>query len=220
MDNNNSELHSHLRFIKKKIGIILVLTLITTVSAFLFAYYRPTSYASSISFSVNRINKQTTDYYEYDGYYSIQASDLFSQTIISWFMTPSVLLEIYEKAGLDPHITSLEKFANRFNTKKYSAQNIVVTFGESNQERAQKLSEAVIEVVESDASKLNQTHDQKALFEIVGSKPVIVENKPNIILITIVGFVAGIILSLIIIYIIKYFAGEAKEEDRVESASL
>lgn len=205
------EFKEHLNILNKGKFIIIILTVLITLASFLFAYFKPVSYVSSISFSVNRINKQETSDYQFDGYYAIQASDLFSQTVISWFLTPSVLLEIYDQAGVDPKIKSLDKFASRFKTKKYSAQNIVVTFREPSQEGAQKLSQTIIEVIEEKAVKLNQTADNKALFEIMGSKPVIVASKPNTLLVTLIGFISGLIISIIGVYLIRYFKEDSEE---------
>jgi hypothetical protein len=143
------------------IGCIIV----GVLSALGFSYMKPITYDTSISFSINRINRQDTAEYQYDGYYAIQASDLFSQTVMSWFMTPSVLLEMYDQAGIDPQIKSLTDLTSRFKTKKYSPQNIVVKFSERDQETATKISAAIVTVVEKKGAIANQTSDQKALLE-------------------------------------------------------
>ncbi len=199
------EFIEHKQLWKRNIVLIIILTLLLGAASFIFSYYSPTEYKSSISFAVNRINKQETVDYQYDGYYAIQASDLFSQTVVSWFFTPSVLLEIYEKAKVDPHIDTLERFANRFKTKKYSSQNIVVTFKERDQNTAEQISDSIIKTVQERGAALNQTADQKALFEIVGSSPVIVEQKPMIIINTAVGLIVGFFLSIGLVYLIRYF---------------
>lgn len=207
------ELKENLLILKKSKGFIIIFTLLVTLAAFLFTYYQSVTYSASISFAVKRINKQETPYYD-DSYFGIQAADLFSQTVISWFLTPSVLLEIYDQAKVDPKITSLERFANRFKTKKYSAQNIVVRFSERDEKTAHDVSQAITRVVEEKAATLNQTTDNKALFEIVGEKPVIVENKPKLILNTSIGFVTGLIVSFILVYLYRYFQMPSEVEKR------
>lgn len=206
------ELRDHLSVIKRNRAFIITFTLLVTLAAFLATYLKPISYASSISFAVNRINKQETPYYD-DSYFGIQASDLFSQTVISWFLTPSVLLDIYERGNVDPQIESLETFANRFKTKKYSPQNIVVRFNERDEDTATKISQAVISVVEEKAVSINKTADDKALFEIVGEKPVIVKNNPQILLTTIIGFVVGLGISIVLVYIFRYFKTPAQPKE-------
>ena len=90
------ELRDKTRLFKKYWGWLVIITVLATILSFVFAYFKPVNFDTSISFSINRINKQKTEEYQYDDYYAIQASDLFSQTVMSWFLTPSVLLEIYD----------------------------------------------------------------------------------------------------------------------------
>lgn len=184
---------------------ILALTLLAAVFSFIFAYLKPAVFDTSISFSINQINRQKTAQYQYDDYYAIQASDLFSQTVMSWFMTPSVLLEIYDKAGVDPQIKSINSFTSRFNIKKYSPQNIVVRFKERDNKTAEKISDSIISVISQKAAASNQDADNKSLFEVKGAEPVIVQTKPLLWLYTLIGLVSGFILSLIIVNLILYF---------------
>ena len=197
-----------LQIVNKYKFFIIIIVIIALICSYLFAVLKPVEYDSSISFSINRINKQETEEYQYDGYYAIQASDLFSQTVMSWFMTPSVLLEIYDDAGVDPQITSIERFTSRFKTKKYSPQNIVVRFKERDRTTAEKISNSIIKIVEEKSAVANQTSDQKALFEVLGAKPVIVEKKVSLWLSLVLGFIAGLVISMILIYIFAYFKEE------------
>ena len=213
------ELSNHISILKRGKRFIIVFTLLITLAAFLFSYLRPVAYSASISFAVKRINKVETIYYD-DRYFGIQAADLFSQTVISWFLTPSVLLDIYDRAGIDPQIGSLERFVNRFKTKKYSAQNIVVRFTEKNEETAQTIARTIAEVMEEKAATLNQTADNKAVFEITGEKPVIVKNRTNIALITVIGFVVGLTTSIILVYLYRYFRPPTQSKVNIHSENI
>lgn len=179
---------------------LLILTLlIPPVLAAIFALNRPDTFTTSIAFTVNRINKQATADYQFDGYYALQASDLFSETVVSWFLTPSVIVEIYDAASVDPQVTSLNALTSRFKIKKYSSQNLVVKFTESSEEISTKLGNAVISTVEAKAAELNQTADRKALFEVVGGKPVTVHDSNQLVLVTAVGLVIGIFLTTLLV---------------------
>lgn len=175
-----------------------------------FSLVKPLEYDTSISFSINRINRQETAEYQYDGYYAIQASDLFSQTVMSWMMTPSVLLEIYERAGIDPMITSIERFTSRFKTKKYSPQNIVIRYSERDNNTADKIAKAIVEIIEEKGNVANQTSDQKAFFEVDGATPVIVEQRANPWLNGGLGLVGGFLISLSAAYIIEYLPRDVR----------
>lgn len=183
--------------------LVVICVLVPTITAILFATTRPDTYTTSLAFTVNRINKQATTEYQFDGYYALQASDLFAETVVSWFLTPSVIVEMYDRAGLDPQAESLGSLTSRFKIKKYSSQNIVVKFTSLTNEEASKLSDAVVAVVEEKAAALNQSADRKALFEAAGSKPVIVQDSKGTLLAGVVGIVLGTFLSLLFLTIIR-----------------
>ncbi|MFA5030002.1 MAG: hypothetical protein WC495_00215 [Patescibacteria group bacterium] len=183
----------------------IILALIGAITGGLIATFTPVKYESSLSFTVNQINKQATTTYQYDGYYAIQASDLFSETIVSWFQTPSFLLEVYNRAGIDPQINSIDSFTARFKMKKYSAQNLVLEFTAPDREQAEKLSEAIIAHVEERSGVLNQNADLKALFEVKGSAPVIVKKETTTLMGALYGLVAGIAAGIFVIALFSAF---------------
>ncbi|MFH0952047.1 MAG: hypothetical protein V1838_02540 [Patescibacteria group bacterium] len=209
------ELRAYITIIRKSLIWLIIVTLLTGAVGFIMAFASATKYDTSLAFSINRINKQETADYQFDGYYAIQASDLFTQTVTSWLATPSVLLEIYQTAAIDPQIRSLSSFSSRFTTKKYSSQNIGINFKERDEITAEKISAAIITVLQEKTATINQTADAKSLFAIVGSPPVIVMTKPVIWQWTVVGLVAGFLLALIFIYIVYYLREPVREnEDR------
>ncbi|MCH7492262.1 hypothetical protein IID19_01555 [Patescibacteria group bacterium] len=184
--------------------LIILVTLAGLVGSLIFVYLKPAYYDTSIAFSINRTIIQDTEEYQYDGYYAIQAADLFSQTVMSWFLTPSVLLEIYEKAGIDPEISSIEEITSRFKARKYSPQNIVVRYKERDSETATKIATAIISVIEHRGSLANQTIDEQSLFEVKGATPVIVKRTPVIWLVGLIGLISGFVLSTVAAYSIEY----------------
>jgi len=199
---------------------LLATLLLPVALAVGFALLRPVTYTTSIAFTVNRINKQPTPDYQFDGYYALQASDLFSETVVSWFLTPSVIVEIYDAAGVDPHVTSLNALTSRFKIKKYSSQNLVVKFTEASPDTAAKIAKAVIRTVESKAAELNQSADRKALFEVVGAKPVTVQDSNQLVLVGIVGLVIGLFLTTILVGLFTALAatpGGSSERDGMPS---
>lgn len=190
--------------------ISIVLILIAGAGALAFSLIRPDSYDTSISFAVNRVNKQTTQNYEYDGYYAIQAADLFSQTVVSWFSTPSVVVEMYQKAGLTHPSNSIDSLGGRFRTRKYSSQNIVVRYSAPTHEEADKLAKAVISVTQERAGLLNQTADAKSLYTVAASTPVIVLSKPNVTMNMLTGLLLGVILAVFMSSGAAYFRGSSE----------
>lgn len=190
-------------FIRRK-NLTFGIILLTIAGSFLWAYVQPVRYLTSMSFSVNRISQQQTSDYQFDGYYALQAADLFSQTVVSWLQTPSVLVEISERAGSATPVTSIRSLTSRFKTKKYSSQNIVVTFAASSEDEAKRLASAVTDVITTRAQDVNRTTDNQALFGLVASQPVIVRAEPSPYLIGVVSLLVGIVLALFLVPFVEY----------------
>lgn len=190
------ELRDYIHVYWKQRWIIIGLVLVACVTAAVVAQTRPIQTGVSVSYAINRTNRVATTQYEYDGYYALQASDLFAQTVVSWFSTPSFLQEVYQQANLDPEIQSLNSLPSRFSVRKYSAQNIVVRFNERNEERAKGVAQYLGSVMEKKAESLNQSSDGKSLFAIVAGVPVIAPARPNMALILGVTAVLSFALGL------------------------
>lgn len=189
----------------------LAFGLIVLVVAGTFAWQalQPVQYQTSMSISVNRVNQDKTPDYQYDGYYALQAADLFSQTIVSWLQTPSILVSIYEQAGLSTDVRSTRQLTSRFQTKKASAQNVVVTYTSSSKEEAQKLASAITDVTQKLAENANRDADNKALFELDVAKPVIVQAQSDPVLTGALSVFVGFVLSLFLVPFAAYLS-EAK----------
>ena len=201
-----------LRILTKYWWLFVLIIIIPVIIAVFFANTRADKYTTSISFTVNRINKQPTTEYQFDGYYALQASDLFSDTVVSWFLTPSVIVEMYDKAGLNPDLVSLSGLTSRFKIKKYSSQNLVVKFASASTEDSAKLATAVINIVETKSAQLNQSADRKALFEVIGAKPVTVQDSKQLPLVGFVGLVIGLFLAVIVFGGIRTFAPSFRQQ--------
>lgn len=198
------EFRSTLYDLRRFRAFLAIFIVVVTVGAASLSMTRRPTYVASLSIAVNRIHRQETTAYQYDGYYAIQASDLFSQTMLSWFLTPSVLLEVYERAGVEPSITSLSQLVGRFRARKFSPQNLVVQFAEPDKANAEKISAAIADVMKERTTVTNQDDNGDPIFEAVPAKAVIVESKPNVALNTIAAFFASIIVGFVLIAFARY----------------
>ncbi len=188
--------------------MIAIVVVVATIATWVTASAQPVRYAASESFAINRINRQNTTAYQYDDYYALQAADLFAQTVVSWFSTPSILQEAYVKANLDPMIDSVNSLPSRFKVRKYTAQNIVVRFTETTQDRADKLATSIRQVIEARSATLNQNPDGKSIFEIIGADAVVARSRPNALLLSAAALVLSLGAGLLLAALRHYLRAE------------
>lgn len=192
------ELRDYLKMYWSQRWLIVAIMVIASVTTFVVTASKPVRYAATESFAVNRINSEATPDYQYDGYYALQAVDLFSKTVVSWFDTPSTISAMYAAAELDPEMTSLDSLPSRFQVKAHSPQNIVVRLTERTEERASKLIAGVKTVLQERSKTINQDPVGRPLFEIQGSAAVVAPTQPNPWVFAVVALVLSFGLGLLV----------------------
>lgn len=198
------ELRTHAHILKNARWFIVLFTILVGVAALLFSLFRPVPYKALVSFDVAFVNRPETPDYQYGAYYDLKAGEIYTQHLMSWFMTPAIVADIYEAAGIPYKIDNIARFTNRFQAKQYSAQNFVVIFKEYNRETAGKLAQGVIEVVETRVQDTSTAGDQ-IVFAVTGLDPVIAKAEYSPWLVTGVGALVGLIISLLLVYLREYF---------------
>lgn len=210
---------SYLTLLARHRMALAVLAIIGAVLAVAFALTRPTEFTASLAIGINRVHKQETQDYQYDGYYAIQASDLVSQTVVSWLQTPSILLEVYRAAGVSAEPSTLTSLRARFRTRKYSPQNIVIEFREHDRATAEKVAVSLTEVLKERLGLLNRNEKGEALFELAGTAPVIIATKPNPVLLGVLGALTGFLVGLVVLAARFAFQVSDKEEKSGEEGN-
>jgi len=201
------ELREYLKIFKKHLVLILVITFLLTAAAFVFTLNQPIRYQANGSLTiVPKSIAELKNIYQYDGYYALQASNLFGTTISSWLANPDIVTEIYKKAGYSSEGMNPQSLSKLIKTNQ-TLNSSMVTFQlvDENKEKADKLAKATIEVVREKTNKFNQTAGTRVNFEIVSNPPLINKVEPKKELNTAIGFLAGLILGIFGAFVIEYF---------------
>ena len=199
------ELKDHFKIIKKAGWFILLFSLGVALAAFIFTNNQPEKYKASIAFDINMVNRPATDEYQYGSYYDLKGAEIFSQHVISWFLTPSVTAEIYEKADIGYEVTSYSSFTNRFKARQYSAQNVVISYTDVYEPNAKKLADAIVEVVEDKTGASAKDVENRSQWKAEAAKIMIIKSSNPIGIVTALGFISGLIISICLVYLYRYF---------------
>lgn len=201
------ELREHISFFWKKKTSVILVALVTLFVSLVVLSLRPVQYDASLSFSINLQVRQQTPDYQYDDYYAIKSAELVGDTIMSWFVTPAVVADIYGRSGVEVKEGFLSQFSGFFHAKKYSAQTIAVSFHYPSSAAAEELSQSVIDVVEERAAELNNvSNGSAATYLVTSDEPYIVERQKPFLLVGIVAFFTGLIAGLAAVYTRHYLA--------------
>lgn len=182
--------------------VVLGASLLAMIIAGLITPRLPVKWDAAINITMPVPSRSTSGDYEYDGYYALQATDLFSSNVAGWFKTPGFVTRVYSSAGIHKKESSLRKLEKMFVIKKISGQLLQVSFSTESEASAKNLTGSIKKEIESNVAQFNLGGNQQLKFNVLVSEPVIVKNSQNIIVnILMTGFVVlvfGINMVLII----------------------
>ena len=206
------ELAQYLKIIKNYWLLILIITIIGGLAAYLGSQYRPTRYEGETTFLISPIAQDlrvNPPFYEYDGFYSIQSSQLFANTVSGWLTSPDIVEGIYKQADLTLKVRNVKQLQTQIQTTIKTSQslnNLVdATFNVKKRENILKLSDATYVILKQRTQQFNQSTGNKVAYKIekMGS-PVIVKVKANLPLNLAVGLFAGLIFGVVFAFIAQY----------------
>lgn len=200
------ELRDYLKLIGRHKAIFWVIVLLCGLSAMGWTKIQPKSYLASTTFTVNKtssVSQKDATYYQFDNYYNVQSAGLFSQIVTTWFQSPSLVTEVYQKAGIAVPNISQKKLAKTFKAIQQQPATIEVNLTGTNKDDLNKLLNSAADVIQEKTNQLSLTGDTS--YELAKFTPVVTDNSPNLVLNSIIGLFAGIFLGAILILGVEYF---------------
>jgi len=199
------ELKEYLKIIKKSLKLILAVGVVAGLSAFLFSSFSPIEYETSLPFLISKNKTQDTDDFKYDGYYALQAGEMLADTIVEWTKSPAVVNAIYQEASVHGNFGSIKSYTKKFTAKKMSSQHIEIKFNSDTKESAEKISSAAVKIMNDKIKTLEKNSGEEIAFSVSGESPIIVEKKPDALLILFIGFISGIMMGVFVVFGKEYF---------------
>ncbi len=199
------ELKEAIFIARGKIKTILAVSVITAISAFIFSAIQPVAYETSLSLLISKESSQETTDFKYDGYYAFQTSEIFADSIQEWMKSPETVNEIYQEAGVGQDFKNIKSYGKKFTAKKMSPQYTEVKFKTEKRDEAEKISSAIVKVINNKARRIQENSKQEISFKVESGNPVILEAKPDIPVNLIIGLISGAILGIFIVFTKEYF---------------
>lgn len=199
------ELRSHALILKNARWFIVLMTILVGIAAALFAIFRPVSYQAVSSFELFFVNRPASaQQYQYGGYYEQKAGETYTQNLMSLMQNPAVVEEVYKTAQVPYTIESVTSFTGRFRAKQLSSQMFSVTFSDYSEDSARHLAQALSDVIIAHSEGTGSINNER-IFYVNALEPVVVQHNMNIPLVTGLGILAGLIASIILVYLREYF---------------
>lgn len=200
------ELKEYVKIIKKEeklttTAILAVLILVVVLSELKGAYFE-----NDMLLLVSRSGTQNTQDYKYDGYYAVQASEIFADNVSQWLTSASVANEIYQRAKAENDTTSLKGLSKAFKADKLSSQYVRVRYQTKDKETAVNLAHAMTDVLQEKADMLSVSSTEQISFKVLYSDPLSVETKSDLSLNGLLAIIGGAFLGIFLALGKHYFS--------------
>lgn len=204
-------LQEYLTIIKNYKYILFSIGIITAIATFIFTTRQPSYYNSSLSLLVSSSQIQETQDYRFDGYYTIQATDLFSNNIEAWLKSPEVVSGIFNISKINIGASNIKELTKIFKAEKLAPHYVEVRYKTSSGEDAARIASAITEALSEKTKSLGETSKNQTAFSVSGGKPITVLTKPPVLVNTAVAFVAGLFVGFLLVIIKEYWpSGKTK----------
>lgn len=95
--------------------------------------------------------------FRFDGYYALQATDLFASTLAQWIVTPEVLVEAHREARLEIGAADPRQLVQSVRARKTAPQLVEVVVTAKEKESAEQLAQGLTAAV---ARNVDRYHDE------------------------------------------------------------
>lgn len=91
------------------------------------------------SYVVSLVERESGEEFRFDGYYALQATDLFAATLAKWVAAPEVVAAAYMEAGLPLPAQSGQQLTRTVRSEKSAPQLVQVTVMHNRRDGAERL---------------------------------------------------------------------------------
>src|SRR3989339_2084391 len=132
-------LKSYFKVIREKIIFIIIIAVLCGALSLILGLLQKDSFDASILLTIHRAEREKSEDFQYDNYYSIQAAEYLSNTITGFLETPEVVTLVYKKAGLEDKMGDAYQEAKKVKTKQLSSHLINVRLNNKDRSNTEKL---------------------------------------------------------------------------------
>lgn len=172
----------------------------------------PDAYQATVSIFVQKeAAPPNANYFTYEGYYAQQTAASYAETAQQLLKNDEIVKRAAQTANLSTDVKSISTIKKRIITELESPQLIRVDITMPQRDQAFELAEGLSQALKSRTSELNKTGDASLSTEQVNEDPFVVKVRPLAWLYGVVGGLAGLVLSTVLVAGWIYFQHNRKK---------
>lgn len=181
---------------KKQLPKVLLLSVVAALIAWGVAARVPPAYEVHFSYLVSLSQRDNVNEYRFDGFYALQATDLFAATLAKWAAAPEVVVEAYQEAGLELPSEDPRSLTRAIRAEKVAPQLVTVTVRDQSRDMAEKLAQGLQSVMEKNVADYHAQGVPAVQFRVVGTQPWTGVTRISVPIVVAATFIAAFLLAV------------------------
>lgn len=166
----NERIILYINALRRSYPLIIVAAVVLGCSAYLVARSFGTTYEAHYSYVVSLSARDNSPDFRFDGYYALQATDVFAATLAGWAQTPEVIVAAVEQAGLLAIPQDARTLQRLVQAEKTAPQLVQVTVRGNSAANAERLTNALQTVMQKNIDGYYQQGIPAVQFRVVLSR--------------------------------------------------
>ncbi len=193
--------HASLQALGRALPIMCIIGIVAAAVSYDIARRLPPSYEVHFSYMVALQQQAIPTGFQYDGYYALSGTELFSSTLASLITSPENIVRAYATAHIPLASQDPVGLVQHVQAEKVASQLVQVTVRDASQTQAEALASAVQTVSKQIVQQYDDTNKNSTQFSITPTMPWtgMVRVTPTPIA-TIAGVFAVIISAMIVLF--------------------
>lgn len=156
---------------KALLPMFLLVSIVAAGVALVIARQLPVQHQAHFSYSVSLAVREQSTEYQFDGFYALQATDLFTATLASWAQAPEMVAAAYRAGGLELPTQDPRRLVRSIEARKVAPQLVEITIRETDAARAQQLIEGLKIIVGSEVERYHTESIPELQFRVTATEP-------------------------------------------------
>lgn len=184
------------QMIQRRLPYFLLLGLGLAAATFSVAARRGVTFEVHYSHLVSITERERSPDYTFDGYYALQATDLFTATLAGWTGAPEVIVAAYIEAGLPVPDKGARQLRKTVSARQTAPQLVEVTVSADSKKTAERLARGLIAVTDRNVALYHEEGIPALQFSVVTTNPWTAASRPAAAILSGAVFLATVILLI------------------------
>jgi len=199
------ELREFILLFRKEQQLFFGLTALFVALGFFWQIRQPVNYEATLLLNIGRSFNSSPSEYSYDSFYRLQADERFADTVVRWLGAPRIVEDIYSEVRKDSASFSQKSITETFTSARLSSQVISVTYDGKNKKEIESLARALVTILNRSTESLSVGEKEQSSFVVLGSDPVIRDNRTSLVIALSVALLVGFFVSFWTVLIRHYY---------------